>query len=171
MGIIGKVCCDCIHYRHGDINDPCEKGQKKCGYLHVGCWMWKSENGKDVEMPTKVCSICGQELTIDHFYKEANKPGGYSSACKSCFSYKDKRRKQKEEREKKEARQEVSIANLEKGIKFCNHCKRELPISEFGKHARTRDGYQPLCKECKSKQMAKAHKVKKERNENRTHRC
>lgn len=165
MGIIGKVCCDCIHYRHGDINDPCEKGQKKCGYLHVGCWMWKSENGKDVEMPTKVCSICGQELTIDHFYKEVKKPGGYSSACKSCFSYKDKRRKQKEKREMKEA----SIADIHKGVKVCNGCKRELPISQFNKNACTKDGFETKCKDCR-KEIRKKNKAKQS-HENRTNRC
>ena len=171
MEKVQKICCYCIHYRHGDLEDPCAKGQKKCGYLHVGCWRWQSESGKEIEMPTKVCSICGKELTIDKFYVDSTKPGGYSPACKKCFSWKDKILKQKEEREKKEARQEASIPNLERGVKVCNHCKRELPISEFGKHAKTRDGYQPLCKECKGKQMVKAHKVKKDRNANRTNRC
>ena len=171
MGIIGKVCCDCIHYRHGDTEDPCKKGNKKCGYLHVGCWRWESVDGKKAIMPTKVCSICGQELPIDKFYVDSAKPGGYSPACKACFSWRDKIEKQKENRKKMEARKEASIADLEKGIKLCNHCKRNLPLSEFGKHAKTKDGYQPLCKECKSKQMAKAHKAKKERNANRTDRC
>ena len=35
--------------------------------------------------------------------------------------------------------------------KVCNRCGRELPTSDFGRHARTKDGLQPICKECRSK--------------------
>ena len=41
--------------------------------------------------------------------------------------------------------------------KVCTHCGRELPISKFGRHSRTKDGYQPCCKECQS-EMNKGHK-------------
>lgn len=34
--------------------------------------------------------------------------------------------------------------------KVCPRCGRELPVSEFGRHSRTKDGYQPLCRECRS---------------------
>lgn len=34
--------------------------------------------------------------------------------------------------------------------KTCKKCGRELPVSEFGRHAKTKDGYQPLCRECRS---------------------
>ena len=37
--------------------------------------------------------------------------------------------------------------------KVCKRCHRELPISEFGRHSKTKDGYQPVCKECRSKDM------------------
>lgn len=36
--------------------------------------------------------------------------------------------------------------------KVCSRCGRELPITEFGRHSRTKDGYQPLCKACLSEQ-------------------
>lgn len=35
--------------------------------------------------------------------------------------------------------------------KVCPRCGRELPISDFGRHARTKDGLQPICRECRSK--------------------
>ena len=41
--------------------------------------------------------------------------------------------------------------------KVCSRCGRELPISNFGRHSRTKDGYQPCCRECQS-QMNKGHK-------------
>ena len=40
--------------------------------------------------------------------------------------------------------------------KVCKACGRELPVSQFGKHARTKDGYQPICKECKSEKAKKS---------------
>lgn len=33
--------------------------------------------------------------------------------------------------------------------KICSKCGRELPLSEFSKHKRSKDGLQPYCKECK----------------------
>ena len=45
-------------------------------------------------------------------------------------------------------------------MKVCSHCGRELPITNFGRHSRTKDGYQPCCRECQS-QMNKGHKKRK----------
>lgn len=35
--------------------------------------------------------------------------------------------------------------------KVCKRCGRELPESAFGRHAKTKDGLQLICRECKSK--------------------
>ena len=42
--------------------------------------------------------------------------------------------------------------NRPKATKVCAKCGRELPIENFGRHSRTKDGYQPCCKECLSEQ-------------------
>ena len=34
-------------------------------------------------------------------------------------------------------------------LKYCSHCKRELPIEKFGKNRSEKDGFQRWCKECK----------------------
>lgn len=39
-------------------------------------------------------------------------------------------------------------ADFEKGTKVCSRCKRELPISEFSKDKRSKDGLQCYCKKC-----------------------
>ena len=41
--------------------------------------------------------------------------------------------------------------------KVCSVCGRELPVSEFGRHSRTKDGYQPFCRQCHS-EMNKGHR-------------
>lgn len=34
-------------------------------------------------------------------------------------------------------------------LKYCSHCKRELPIEKFGKNRSEKDGFQRWCKACK----------------------
>jgi hypothetical protein len=46
--------------------------------------------------------------------------------------------------------------------KVCSRCKRELPVSRFGKNSRMKDGYQPLCHECKSEVSRKGGRPKKD---------
>lgn len=45
--------------------------------------------------------------------------------------------------------------------KVCKECGRELPVEEFGRHPRTKDGLQPLCKDCRSKKVKAAFAAKK----------
>lgn len=45
-------------------------------------------------------------------------------------------------------------ADFEKGTKICSKCKKELPISEFGKNKATKDGFICSCKKC-SKQISR----------------
>ena len=42
--------------------------------------------------------------------------------------------------------------------KVCKECGRELPVEMFGRHPKAKDGYQPLCKECRSRKMKAAAK-------------
>lgn len=34
-------------------------------------------------------------------------------------------------------------------MKRCTHCKQDLPLIDFGRHAKTKDGLQSWCKPCK----------------------
>ena len=52
-------------------------------------------------MPTKVCSICKETLTIDKFYKTSKTADGYTDTCRSCFSHKDRLKEVKERSERK----------------------------------------------------------------------
>lgn len=51
--------------------------------------------------------------------------------------------------------------------KVCSKCKRELPITEFSKHRRSKDGLQCSCKQCQKEYMesirSKQDKIKQER--------
>ena len=39
--------------------------------------------------------------------------------------------------------------------KVCKGCGRELPLSEFGKHDRSKDGHMSVCKECRRRRTSK----------------
>ena len=142
METIDRICCNCIHYAHGVLEDPCMKGKKNCGYLHDACWRFETEPGKEVAMPTKVCSVCGEELTIEHYYRKNNK---YMDVCKKCHSHRDKAAERKKRREE---RRRLS-ADLNIGTKVCKNCGEELPLSEFYKSKGNKDGYEGCCKACR----------------------
>lgn len=44
-------------------------------------------------------------------------------------------------------------------IKICSKCGKELPVSEFSKNSKAKDGLQSQCKSCQKA----AHKEKQER--------
>ena len=47
--------------------------------------------------------------------------------------------------------------------KVCKKCGRELPVANFSKNAKTKDGLQPMCKECVSAYMKEYEARKKEK--------
>ena len=95
METTDKLCYNCIHYLHGQLENPCAKGMSKVGYLQPGCWRWESENGKGIEMTTKKCSICGEVKEIEKF---GITKGRYNHYCKACRKiYKESRKRKKKE--------------------------------------------------------------------------
>lgn len=77
---IDRICCNCIHYLHGQLESPCAKDNPNVGYLHEGCWRWQSEKGELV-IPTKQCSVCGEVKPINKFVRFKDK---YKSFCIEC---------------------------------------------------------------------------------------
>lgn len=49
----------------------------------------------------------------------------------------------------------------EKQTKMCSTCRRELPLSEFNKSAKSPDGYQYACRECQHKAQRLHYEKKK----------
>ena len=48
--------------------------------------------------------------------------------------------------------------------KICSDCGEELPIAEFGRHAKSSDGHRHICPECVSKKLKKPTKPKNATN-------
>ncbi len=57
--------------------------------------------------------------------------------------------------------------NNETKTKVCKRCGRELPLHEFGRHARTADGLQVYCRQCSKEAMMRTRKAKVEKEEER----
>ena len=57
--------------------------------------------------------------------------------------------------------------NNETKTKVCKRCGRELPLHEFGRHARTADGLQVYCRQCSKEAMMRTRKAKVEKDKER----
>ena len=89
--------------------------------------------------------------------------------CGSCCHYResrehgfmcDKTGKPAGFLEVKECFETTPSTPKEIATKVCRRCHKELPVSEFNRHSRSRDGYQPFCKDCQ-KEVFHAHGKKK----------
>jgi hypothetical protein len=88
--ITGKVCCECKHYLHGQLENPCELNNKYVGYLRPACWEFKADNGQEDVVTTKRCKMCGKVYSYDNFWKDCRQPDKHSPYCKECFAKRKK---------------------------------------------------------------------------------
>ena len=54
----------------------------------------------------------------------------------------------------------METTNEQPKTKVCKRCGRELPLHEFGRHARTADGLQMYCRQCNSDAMKRTRMKK-----------
>lgn len=52
---------------------------------------------------------------------------------------------------------------MEENTKVCNKCGRQLPLSNFHKQSKSKDGYTYACKECVAEYIKKHNKEKLEK--------
>ena len=98
-------CCECIHYIHGQLNQPCAKGSPYVGYLNEGCHRWENKDGlKKPRITHKICSVCGKSLPVSEFYRNKDNKDRLTNACKTCkprWVLNPEREKEKEARKDK----------------------------------------------------------------------
>lgn len=87
----------------------------------------------------KTCKRCLKEKDITDFYKSKTYKDGYLSFCKECNRNYDKSRCNKHAGPKTY------------GNKLCSNCKKVLPVSDFTKRLRNKDGLRSRCKYCDRK--------------------
>ena len=92
--------------------------------------------------PTKACSKCKTEKSLNEFYKDKYDKSGYYPICKIC-----KRTKAKELAHKYSVLENREI----KDKKVCFRCKVEKNVSEYHKNRYQKHGIDHECKDCKNK--------------------
>lgn len=99
--------------------------------------------------PDRVCGQCARyhagycEIGVRHEgFKQPTHDVGY--LWPACDNYTTENTNTQNTMEKKTPQ-----------TKVCKKCGRELPADQFNRHARSRDGLQPYCKDCQ-KEMAHA---------------
>lgn len=148
------VCLDCPEYQKGGY---CQHKRKEVGALDNACEHAQKMDEKfggssadevpSAEQPetTKKCTRCGEVLPLASFdwvnYKGTRKR---RRICSKCYH----------EAMKKEGKKND-------GMKVCNGCHRELPLSEF--YERGANGHSFLCKECARKYNVERTRQNRER--------
>ena len=125
-------CCECIHYLHGQLNQPCAKGCSYVGYLNEGCHRWENAEGvKKPRITHKVCSVCGKSLPVSEFYRNKDNKDRLTNACKTCkphWKLKPERVIEKERRVVKEKMHEGKNKNE-------SHCIPVVSVDKEGNEA------------------------------------
>lgn len=94
-------------------------------------------------MSSKKCSACGLELAHDEFHRNAARPDGLASICKSCQKKRDAER-----RDKYQARDESEIEYPAE--QRCGECGIVKPAAAFSKNRGKRSGLSNSCRQCKT---------------------
>jgi HNH endonuclease len=90
----------------------------------------------------KTCSACGQVKPLAGFYTDERAPRGVTSRCRECKlvdSAAERRARGIPERPRYQD---------PPGFKTCRACGQLLPVEDFGREARNRDGLRSWCDKC-----------------------
>ena len=92
----------------------------------------------------KRCSICKLQKDIKEFDKFIKAPDGLDYRCKACRRIFSKGRA-----DKNAERNFGQNPYLKGGVQRCSgYCKKDIPVENFHKNARTRSGLEAICKDC-----------------------
>lgn len=158
-----RTCSRCVNLR--DADGYCSRrGEYRNALADAldGCFVDRSEafdhiesvlkNGPEQKPVTKKCRGCGRELPLDRFPRHPKSRDGHTSVCAECYS-----KKMKAVHAKAEAAHPSEV--LQAGQRRCSKCGRVLPVSEFARRSKSKDGLQYECRDCK-----KAAKVTSDKN-------
>ena len=86
----------------------------------------------------KKCKCCGEELTLDKFYKNPSGRYGVHAKCWRCMGIINKQSPKKSYEEA-----------IKKGLKkVCNGCGDKLSVDNFHRNKLGKYGSKPKCKKC-----------------------
>lgn len=102
----------------------------------------------------KVCCRCGETKAATDYYRRGVAQDGLSPACKACL--RDRRRARRAMTATEKAAEGAALAA--RPTKVCGVCDIEKSRDDFNPRSDSRDGLQPLCKEC-AREKSRRHYV------------
>lgn len=106
---------------------------------------------------TKICSSCGKSLPRDQYHRNAARPDGLASICRTCQKERDSKR-----REAYLARTDDEIETP--ATQRCGECGEVKPAAAFSRNRGKRNGLSNSCRTCK----CAAARRRREKNAART---
>ncbi|KYK22188.1 hypothetical protein AYK24_08440 [Thermoplasmatales archaeon SG8-52-4] len=109
---------------------------------------WAKERANNpIMINGKKCSLCNQVLPVSSFYPDDYNKDGYRPYCIECELKKAELNTIRWEEER------LKSTEVKKE-KTCNICNRRLPISQFHKSRKYKDGYWSTCISCNKNRLA-----------------
>ena len=147
-----------INYKVG-FGSICKKCQLELTQQYKIKWAEERKNSSST-IDKKYCPSCDRILPTSSFYNDEYTKDGFRFYCIECELKKAEVNAEKWSEE----RQQINELPKEKS---CNICKRLLPISQFHKSRRYKDGLCPACINCqKARQGEYNQKWEKSRSNN-----
>src|SRR3989304_3612584 len=151
---IDKKVCSCCK-QEKNIADFDKRKRNKDGFCKKCKICWQENKKKNKErllqehlkyqegnpIDKKVCSKCGEEKSVNEFWKKRTSKDGFSARCKSCIKETKTKNREKLFQEHKKYQLENPIDK-----KVCTCCKEEKLVSEFSKDKNSKDGLSFQCK-------------------------
>lgn len=103
----------------------------------------------------KVCTKCLHILPLSAYYKNKRTKSGIRTECKECMADRDNIHHQTD-KYKNRIKEHQQLSNLKLTLnetKVCTSCKGKLPLTEFNKAKKNKDGFFSKCKTCRSKEQ------------------
>lgn len=117
----------------------------KSGEIHPQ----KRKDKPEVPDGFKFCYHCEKILPLDDFGSDKKSKDGKTLYCKSCAKQMYFEKHGESEKEKTiKLREEL----YSQGLGLCCVCKRVLPIENFTKNHRNKNGYGHVCKDCRKEE-------------------
>lgn len=95
----------------------------------------------------KICSCCGEFISLKYFSKDAHTKDGYRTTCKLC-----------DKKSQKRSRAKMVYIHVEQ--KQCTECGKVKAISEFGVDKTKKDGHRSYCLKCMGLQQKLRRRIK-----------
>lgn len=142
-----KQCRDCKKRKpKSEFFESPSRGDKLYPYCKDCCKCqakkshdrFKTTTVIEARSKTKPCKKCGEEKSLQEFYRSRETNDGFTNHCRSCLA---------EQEQTAEIRKSIKDPNKA----YCPSCKQKKSKSDFHKNSSRRNGVDIYCRDCSKK--------------------